>query len=345
MSVTEIKPAAPEGDKPSDDSAGTTVAVVEKTTAELAGQTYDDGSRVEDPKALETALTSFVTEFGEFWKASQKVAMLRAQLAVLIMTVRRSIILGNGQKDYFGASDAYRTIYNDRIIGLLKDEYQMPSAEAKALLNSVRVNYVNANEMVKRAIIDDMLSAPDAKPELKAKYGERLQAVAGKDGAGQPAPITETTEVRTVSDGSGLPAPIRKAVEKVYADRYRKADGTLPAQAFPYREKGTGGRTEDGPPDPKDALAQINEGLSVLVQIAPSVVVPELHRIASEVSDYLIGEPGKKGTASFSGGQKKVAEQVETIASLLHATAAHLAGAGKKDGAAPFRFTETTEDQ
>lgn len=291
------------------------------TTEELASQTYADGSKA-DSSRITAAISSFVAEMGPFWEASKTVAALRSKLADLLMEIRLSILLSSGKPDLYGQSKAYRTIFSDRVLGMLKETYEMPLGEAKALLDSVRVNYVNRNEMVAETVIREAV-----------RRGEIKNAKVEPNGT-----VVVTTQKGNVQEykpgqSSNVPAVIKAVVAKAQKDAGKK----VPAR-FGGAEKDRNPAPEDGPENPGDS---IREALALIVSmgaIAPLDAVEGFHSAATMLVDSLIGAPDVKGPTTLPGGKDKVALALLPIADLLKSASACIAGSGSKDAVAEYRY-------
>lgn len=301
----------------------TEASVADLTLEAVASRDHGDGAKVDRPR-LTAAVESFIAEFGPFLEASQKVAEQKRKLGDLLMQTRLSVILPNGQPDYWGAGKTYRAIMADWLIPTLAAKYSASNTEVTALLNTVRTNYVNREEMVKNAVVAQAIKTGDIPKEAAEKY---QAAVAAHDGDPNKVPAKE------------IPADVKKVVRKTFKDASKNVPEQMGGAA-----RGTGGNT---PKSPEAITEAVNEAVEVLstVQLdgqgglSPAAAVEALHRYATRLSDALIGAPGTKGPEAVAGGKQAIGEALFAVSELLSTTAAVLSGVGGKEEVSGNRFT------
>jgi hypothetical protein len=283
-----------------------------------------------DIPAYDAAMEALITAIPPLVKLDRKTRELKYELGFLILAVRQTFKLDNGEPDTFGTSDAYKRIYGSSIVQRVCKRFpSMEEHDVRALLKDVSENYMRDNDKRKgmglayqRIIMDAVESGkiPDATFE-QTPDGRLAVTIRPKDKDGNPVleTVTETVtaedgtetvstvevpkEVRYVSGNADAPTEVKTAIKSAVKNRGRK-DQKVPQWAGgpDPSDKGKPGRKSD---NPVNAVADYAAAWKTMTETIPAVALPTAVQYATAgvtgIIDQAIAAKGEGFNAEALG--------------------------------------------
>jgi hypothetical protein len=358
----------------------TTITKPFKTTEEwLTDNGYFGGFPDESSvnvSAWDEGVAKLAAGFVALKQAEDDSVSAKAAMADAIIALRNSVTY-LGKPDTFALSDAYRTLYRDRLIpAVLAANPGMDNSWARTELAKVKTNYVNgaskgAKDILMETIVREAAESGALGPNAKVqKDGTVLIAQTKKGPDGTQVPVMVKTkdadgnqiEVQKIAtyvprQTVNVPKEIKAAVQAVIKDRAgtkKGPDGTqVPRVAVPARfggaakDDGSGGGKPKGP---ADWAKQYRASLDSLTDSLGTPEKPHLnslqafqwfHASATAFVDHLNALNGKGKLQGTSAEHAVVAGK---IAALFGAESSVLEGAKPLETLDPFRYVPTDEE-
>jgi hypothetical protein len=242
-----------------------------------------------DVDAFDAAVAAVVDFFPTVHLTERQAVLAKIRLANLIMDVRHSVTLPNGEKDSYGKSSTYRTLFEKEIVApIFRAHPDLPVEWITRTLRTVRTNYLNSTSTGGRDIVTERVLT-DAVESGKVPHAVVQHAEDGqvsiviedhfKNGTPQTVKDPETGEkvqkVTTYVPGTpGSPEVLKDVVRDSIVKRGRKDQKVPVVYGGPAKDTGGGGGGDGkNPPDYgkqyRDALAIITasgEHVSLMAQ-------------------------------------------------------------------------------
>jgi hypothetical protein len=337
---------------------------------------FADQSSVDVPK-WDLAVAELAAGFVDLRQAQTDAVTAKERMADAVILLRNSTLF-HGKPDTFGQSDAYRTMYRDRLIpAVLAANPGMDREWARKELALIKTNYINgqskgAKDMLMETIIREAAESGALGPNavIREDGSVAIAQFRGKDADGNPKPVmvkekdadgnpVEVQKVATYVKGQTVDVPkeIKSVVQEVIRDRAgmkKSPDGKseVPRVAVPARfggavtETGTGGRK---PKDPADWAKQFRASLESMTEALGTPETPHInslqafqwfHAEATAFLDHLNALSGKGKLNGTSADHALVASK---LAALFGAESAVLEGAKPLSTLDDYRYVPEAE--